>query len=847
MKNVQLLKSSSLFATFSFFKIKRELHNYIFNKTNENIKLYNHLKRWSHSNSLVNERRKRTQIFNYLNTIKNIINNPNYKAEEAQEIIENKWIEIMSEKLNDRKFLLNSHSNKLFNLLIKGNSTLDRLYKNKTIKKKFPLLWEDLNKLEYLILSFSLSITFCEKLNYTSLMHRIGENILYFLYKNSLKGKLNSNENYNFSDWKEKFQLNNEKEKFKLGDFFINILSNSPSDIFYRDLEKKEKYNKYEPAVLRINEDYLEYIKENIIIHPSTLPMVCKPVKWSCKSFGGFLDNKNKGEGIITGSVMHNHKMENKKPLYNTINYLNSIKFSINNTLLDYLNNEGKYLLEEIKADDLLQRTITLKIAETYKNIPFYLNTHADWRGRIYTQSFFISYQAGDLSSAILNFWDGEPLTETGKYYFYIYGANNHNENDISKTSFSKRIQWVKNNYNKIISLDKEFIKKAENPFIFLSFCLIMKELFNNPNSIVKIPVFLDATCNGIQHLAAILQDIELGSKVNLTSFNEKEGPKDIYSELLDPINKAINLFGEDNLEFSILSLVKLNRRIIKQSIMTKVYNVSEYGISNQLKSKLEKIKGENCISLENISKDLKNNLTKSKEYYFCPGKNGTSINLNNRDIFKIASIINDQIFVLFPSLNSIYSYLIDVTKLIIKLGIPLTWITPAGMKITQHYLKSKQTTIAISFGGKIKKTVLREWTDIMDSRKQTQSIIPNIIHSLDANHLINLINNAIKDKFSPIITIHDCFGTHPNKMEILEYKVKKEFILLYTKNKFINTFHKRLILSIKDNQFKIIEIKDNKFVENKDKNNSLLKIPSIPKLGKLDLQKIIKSKYLIS
>src|ERR1700719_2516231 len=134
-----------------------------------------------------------------------------------------------------------------------------------------------------------------------------------------------------------------------------------------------------------------------------------------------------------------------------------------------------------------------------------------------------------------------------------------------------------------------------------------------------------------------------------------------------------------------------------------------------------------------------------------------------------------------------------------------------------------------------------------MDSRKQTQSIIPNIIHSLDANHLINLINNGIKDKFSPIITIHDCFGTHPNKMEILEFKVKKEFILLYTKDKFLSTFHKRLIQSIKDNQFKIIEIEDNKFVESKDKNNSLLKIPSIPKLGKLDLEKIIKSKYLIS
>jgi DNA-directed RNA polymerase len=200
-----------------------------------------------------------------------------------------------------------------------------------------------------------------------------------------------------------------------------------------------------------------------------------------------------------------------------------------------------------------------------------------------------------------------------------------------------------------------------------------MREIHFNPNFKIKIPVFLDATCNGIQHLAAILQDIELGSKVNLTSFNEKEGPKDIYSELLEPINKSINKYGEENLSYSILSLVKLNRKIIKQSIMTKVYNVSEYGISLQLKSKLEKITEENCILNENITKDIKNNLTKNKEYYFCPAKNGSSISINNRDIFKIASIINEQIFVLFPSLNNIYSYLIDITKLMIKLGIPIT------------------------------------------------------------------------------------------------------------------------------------------------------------------------------
>lgn len=42
---------------------------------------------------------------------------------------------------------------------------------------------------------------------------------------------------------------------------------------------------------------------------------------------------------------------------------------------------------------------------------------------------------------------------------------------------------------------------------------------------------------------------------------------------------------------------------------------------------------------------------------------------------------------------------------------------------------------------------ILREWTDMLDKQKQTQAIIPNI-HSLDANHLINLINKAADEDF---------------------------------------------------------------------------------------------------
>jgi len=101
-----------------------------------------------------------------------------------------------------------------------------------------------------------------------------------------------------------------------------------------------------------------------------------------------------------------------------------------------------------------------------------------------------------------------------------------------------------------------------------------------------------------------------------------------------------------------------------------------------------------------------------------------------------------------------------------VDLGIPITWITPSGFKITQQYLKSKQTVISTKLFKQTKKMVIRESLNELDKLKQTNAIIPNIILSLDAKrtHLINLVNKYQDQGFAPIITIHDCFGTLPNK-----------------------------------------------------------------------------------
>ena len=55
-----------------------------------------------------------------------------------------------------------------------------------------------------------------------------------------------------------------------------------------------------------------------------------------------------------------------------------------------------------------------------------------------------------------------------------------------------------------------------------------------------------------------------------------------------------------------------------------------------------------------------------------------------------------------------------------------------------------------------------------MDPLKQRSAIIPNVIHSLDASHLMNVINTAFTKGINDLITVHDCFGTHPNNLSLL-------------------------------------------------------------------------------
>ena len=104
------------------------------------------------------------------------------------------------------------------------------------------------------------------------------------------------------------------------------------------------------------------------------------------------------------------------------------------------------------------------------------------------------------------------------------------------------------------------------------------------------LPIQLDGTCNGFQHLSLLSEEVDLFEQLNLSESYKSDDPKDFYSFMLDKVkahilnlmlNKKITLFDKQH----ILRLLVFNfvRNHIKNIIMTKPYNATNYRLVTNL------------------------------------------------------------------------------------------------------------------------------------------------------------------------------------------------------------------------------------------------------------------------
>lgn len=211
-----------------------------------------------------------------------------------------------------------------------------------------------------------------------------------------------------------------------------------------------------------------------------------------------------------------------------------------------------------------------------------------DFRGRIYSEVTYLSYQGPDLVRSLINFSKGEKISQTGIYYLKIYTANVYG---LTNKTFEDRLKWLEDNYLSFISLYYDDypafiaeVSKAKEPFQFFAAFLELISIIENNKQFSSFPILFDCSCSGIQHLSALCGDISIAKMVNVYPDNNNN-KSDIYNIASEYITNKILVSNDPKIikYRESLSKIIINRNIMKIPIMTTPYNISLEGTSDKL------------------------------------------------------------------------------------------------------------------------------------------------------------------------------------------------------------------------------------------------------------------------
>lgn len=136
-----------------------------------------------------------------------------------------------------------------------------------------------------------------------------------------------------------------------------------------------------------------------------------------------------------------------------------------------------------------------------------------DQRGRLYCSFSYLNYQESELAKALFLFAEPGIVNKSDLAcvnYLKFYRANCFG-GSLTKASIETKIGWVDKNLHNIINYDNGILlKDAKEKLTFLAFCMEYKRFYDfypNENTVefkTYLPVQLDATCNGFQHMALL-------------------------------------------------------------------------------------------------------------------------------------------------------------------------------------------------------------------------------------------------------------------------------------------------------------------------------------------------------
>lgn len=391
----------------------------------------------------------------------------------------------------------------------------------------------------------------------------------------------------------------------------------------------------------------------------------------------------------------------------------------------------------------------------------------ADSRGRLYPMTYGVNPQGSDLQKALLQFAEGKEIYSSPEavLWFHVLGANKFG---YDKDTLAGRMKWVTERSEWILAIAADPVNnrdwlQADNPLQFLAWCFEYADWKADPKGFKSaLPVGLDGSCNGLQHLSAMTRDTVGGAATNLLPADTMQ---DIYGRVAKAAETRMAAFsylgeGADEAaqkkEAIRLKWLEhgISRSAVKRSVMTTPYGVTRRSATDYVISDYLAAGSAPCFD--------------RKEYYLAAAVLMEFVWPAIGDIVVKGRLVMDW---LKRGAGQIVKNLDDS-------GV-IFWDTPSGFRASQSHFEFDIHRIQTRLFG-TEKIRLPTETDRPDASGHKAGLAPNFIHSLDAAHLHLCSAKAPEVGITSLAMIHDDYGTHAADAEKLYWLIREQFVWLY-------------------------------------------------------------------
>lgn len=596
------------------------------------------------------------------------------------------------------------------------------------------------------------------------------------------------------------------QEKVHVGSFLLESLIESTGLVKVEQLYNNRGHSRNVVVMTERTRDWVtKFHNYKEISKPFYLPMVQKPAPWTGLYGGGYVLDGCKPIPIVnTGEVEH-LEMCDMSQVYDALNHLQSVRWRINKRVYDVIKTcvDTKVDLgslprfvpydlpprpEKIDTDydvrkkwrrdayhvklrnikltsKVLSALGTMDVAKRFLDHAFYFPYQLDFRGRVYSMSTSLNPQSADFSRALLEFADGKPLrTPEAEEWFLVSGANLYG---VDKVSFPQRRQWVDENRENIIKSAQSpheflFWTRADKPFQFLAFCFEYQDYVNvGLQHVTHMPVHLDGSNNGIQLLSILSRDAEAGKATNCLPNCD---PNDLYGDIADVTKQLLTEDGSIESQFWLD--YGIDRKTTKRQVMVFPYGGTRYS----------------CEAYTQEWFDDKEEAVGRRSFV----DGATEL----RYVRHLSETIWKAIGQVLTGPKTLMDWFQNVARVFNDEQMAIMWELPSGFMVNQMYYNPSKARVKTKFGEHVRKVSIKLKDESrIYKRRQVNAVAPNIIHSLDANLLMSIVNRCRQQGLHHMQVIHDSFACPAPDIPVLFKTIRSATVDLFGEDLLYNLY----------------------------------------------------------